>query len=183
MPTTLANDLAWESADYWRGEMHTYGPDDDDGDGETDDCPTPIVIVPPWDVDGGDDDRRRAEGFDLADYAAGFRAGRNGDRCRPMTVPYMRGYAAGAAELARVESAALCDYDSWLTCAEWDALDQLTRYFGRLSFDGQTATITGMTAHNLRWWVERIGLSHLPHTECVFGGGLAVRIKGAAQWQ
>lgn len=179
---TMANDLAWESADYWRGEMHTYGPDDDDGDGETDDCPTPLIVVPPWDVDGGDDDRRFAE-WERAEWDAGFQAGRNGDRLTSGTQPYADGYDAGAWQLARIEAAALCDYDSWLTCAEWDALDQLTRYFGRVSFDGQTATITSMTAHNLRWWVERIGLSHLPHTECVFGGGLAVRIKGAAQWQ
>lgn len=34
------------------------GPDDDDGDGETDDCPTPIVVFVPWDPAGGDDDRR-----------------------------------------------------------------------------------------------------------------------------
>ena len=182
MPTTLANDLAWESTDYWRGEMATYGPDDDDGDGETDDCPTPIVIVTPWDVDGGDDDRRRAE------WDAGFQAGRNGGECERQpswsAFAYLAGFAAGQDELARVEAAALASYDNWLTCAEWDALDQLTRYFGRLSFDGVTAYVPAiLRASHLRWWVERIGLSHLPHTECVFGGGLAVRIKGAAQWQ
>ena len=44
-------------------DMACYDPDDDDGDGETD--ATPLETVVPWDPDGGDDDRRRADGLHL----------------------------------------------------------------------------------------------------------------------
>ncbi len=178
---------AWQDLadDYWTQEMACYGPDDDDGDGETDEA-TPLTTVVPWDADGGDDDRRRA-------YQAGFDAGRNGDR---MQLPawatgddfddYANGYDAGGWELARIEAAALADYDSWLTLGEREALDTLARHFGPFSFDGATAWLGGLSATVYRWWLDRLGLGHLPCTEWVItapaGGGLAVQVRGV-QWQ
>ncbi len=164
--------------------MACYDPDDDGGDGETDECPTPIVVVTPWRPDGDgasgefDDDRRRAE-WD-AGFAAGRAGVRRGEGRRVLTTDYGDGYDAGASALARVEAAALADYGGWLTCAEWDALDTLTRFFGLVSFDGRNAVVANMSAHHLRWWLDRIGLGHLPHTERVFGGGLVVAVRGAA---
>ncbi len=177
LPARAWQDLA---EDFWTQEMRCYGPDDDDGDGETDEH-TPIVVVTPWDTDGGDDDRRFAE-WERSEWDAGFQAGRNGDRLASGTQAYADGYDAGAWQLQRVEAAALADYDSWLTLGERESLDTLARHFGPFGFDGVTAWLGGLSATVYRWWLDRLGLGHLPCTEWVItapaGGGLAVQVRG-----
>lgn len=51
---------AWtdDSHAEWDREARSYGPDDDDE-------VTPVETIVPWDPDGGDDDRRRADGLHL----------------------------------------------------------------------------------------------------------------------
>ena len=187
MPTLDLPARAWQDLadDYWTQEMRCYGPDDDDGDGETDDCPTPLTTVVPWDTDGGDDDRRFAQlpwdAEDHLQWEAGYAAGRNGDRLASGTEMYADGYDVGALHLARIEAAALADSDNWLTLPEREALDTMARHFGPVSFDGQTAWLGGLSATVYRWWLDRLGLGHLPCTEWVItapaGGGLAVQVR------